>query len=176
MRAVETLRSMPRPLWAILSGARFAVAAGVACAASAIFYAATCLALYFALLGIAGVTNTGIGSPLAGIFWPIVFFFVGLVTALIVYTPITFLTFVLARRRMWIRLITPILVGVISFSIGIVCASGVESGKPLDLWTGRVGLALVLPYFFAGGFFLHWLVVFVPCQLGPWLLEKWEKG
>jgi hypothetical protein len=172
----ESFRSLPRPLLVILSGARFVVAAGLACAASALFYGATCLALYFVLLVLAGVTNTGVGSPLAGIIWPIVLFFVGLVMALIVYTPITFLTFALARGRMWVWLVAPVLVGVISFTISIVCAAGVESTKPLDFWTGRAGLALVLPYFFAGGYCIHWLVVFVPCQLGPWLLRKLDRG
>jgi hypothetical protein len=160
----------------IFSGARFALAAGVACGASAVFYAATCLALYFVLVGVSAVTNTDPGGPLAGIFWPFVLFFVGLVMALVVYTPITLLTFALARRRMWAWLLAPVVISVISFAVGMVCASRVESIRPLDLWTGRVGLALVLPYFFAGGYCLYWLVVFVPCQLGPWVLGKLQKG
>jgi hypothetical protein len=130
----------------ILSGARFTVAAGVACVASAIFYAATCLALYFVLVGISAVTNKDPGGPLAGILWPFVLFFVGLAMALVVYTPLTLLTFALARHRMWVWLVAPLFVATISFTLDRVrlAISIQRSSRPVERSSGPCARAALL--------------------------------
>jgi hypothetical protein len=163
---------LPRWLRFLASGARFAAASFFGCLATAVFYAATFLALY-----VVGVVVSGdMGGPLFAPLAMFGLFLVGLFVALIVYTPLTLLTAALSRERMWIWLTAPALVVVLSFGAGLLIATRVQSADPIELWSGRLGAGVVLPYFFAGGYCLYWLFLFTPCQLGPWLVRRLEKG
>ncbi len=170
-----TSRSLPRWLLYLLSGARFAGAAAIGCLASAVFYAATLFAFYLVLLLIAGVMNLGMGSPIAGPIWTFVFFCVGLGAALIVYTPITLLTAALARKRIWVWLLAPILVVCVSFGVGILLAMRFEARSCREHLLPRHP-RFRAPLLLRGGYCLYWLFLFTSCQLGPWLLEKWKTG
>jgi hypothetical protein len=157
-------------------GAGFALASAFGVVACAVFYAATCAAILFVLYAFAVVFDKYLGSPLAPIIWPAVFFGIGLFTGVFVYAPITFFLTWFARRRMLVWLIAPPVVAIAALLAGAWLATLVETPDPTERFWVRFTATVVLPYFFAGGYFVFWLTVFVPTQLGPWLLRKLERG
>lgn len=152
----------------------FAVAS--ATAFTGVFYAATAVASYATMLAAAAVWDKPLGSPVFGVAFPIFMLIVGCSAALVVYTPLTACVASWAKRRFKVWLLAPLVVVLGAFGTGAVIASGLD----LPDEDGRLALqalvAVLLPYFVAGGYVAYWLVVFLLTQVLPWLVLRFKQG
>jgi hypothetical protein len=153
----------------------FVLAAGLACAAGALFWAGTTAAIYVVLLAYAAVTGEGMGGPLGIVMWPLLALGLGAAVSVVVYTPLSLLLAWLARRRWYVLVLGLLFVILLTLAAGVLLALRFHGEDATEQTWSRITIAIVLPYFFAGGYALYWAVLFGLHRLAPWLVRKFEQ-